>query len=139
MLAELERVKLSKMVEKQLEQFTLRAYADSESGLGLNIDKAKLTGFLQLCWESRDLINQIRATATQITKTAARTPKLGGPLSRHHGETDNNDVELAGEQIRIRLDEIACELQDKSQECQLIIDNMSLTMQTVRWEPPKII
>lgn len=185
-LAELERVRLSSMVESVLDRFELRAWRETE--LDLDMDKAKMASSLKLSFESRAIVNQMQMLKPQLTKMRAETARFADSmlpkLEMKEGETlaknrdgdgiprkrlqptfsqeqlrwesetlaNNSDDEgiptkqlqptfsqeqlrRAGELIASRLDEISTEFDDKINECKTIIDNMSLTMQTVRLSP----
>src|SRR5436305_3098751 len=75
LVAELERIRLFGMVDNLLDNFALRAWADRE--LDLDMDKAKLSSFLKLCFESRDLMNQLQAVKKQLVKMTVETTKFG--------------------------------------------------------------
>ena len=133
LLAELERVRLFGMVDNLLDNFALRAWADRE--LDLDLDKAKLSSFLKLCFESRDLMNQLQAVKKQLVKMIAETTKFGELISQKSVDDllapgFQKRLKCAGEQISSQLDEISTEFDDKINDCNMIINNMSLTMQT---------
>lgn len=118
LLAELERIRLVGRVDDLLDGFALKASSDQE--LDLDMDKSKMATFLKLCYESRDLINQIKAEKRQLNVMATRTTIL---KSRKH-------LRRAGRQINARLGDICSEYDDKLNDCNMVIENMSLTMQT---------
>jgi hypothetical protein len=133
LLTELERIRLFGMVDNLLDNFALRAWAGRE--LDLDMDKAKLSSFLKLCFESRDLMNQLQAVKKQLVKMIAETTKFGELISQK--SVDDllalgfpKRLKCAGEQINSQLDGIQTEFDDKINDCNMIIDNMSLTMQT---------
>ncbi|KAK1762559.1 hypothetical protein QBC33DRAFT_551813 [Phialemonium atrogriseum] len=181
-LAELERVRLSRMVESVLDGFELQAWRETE--LDLDMDKAKMASSLKLSFESRAIVNQMQMLKPQLAKMRAETARFAdsmpAKLEMKEGETlaknrdgdgipgkrlqptfsqeqlrwesetlaNNSDddgiptkqlqpafsqeqLRRAGELIVSRLDEISTEFDDKINECKTIIDNMSLTMQTV--------
>jgi hypothetical protein len=135
LVVELERIRLFGMVDNLLDNFALRAWADRE--LDLDMDKAKLSSFLKLCFESRDLMNQLQAVKKQLVKITAETTKFGALISLNSGEDllapgCQKRLKGAGEQINAQLDEIHTEFDDKINDCNMMIDNMSLTMQTAR-------
>lgn len=118
LVTELERIRLGERVDDLMDHFTLKASSAQE--LELDMEKTKMVAFLKLCYESRDLSNQIRAAKRQIDKMGIRCALLNY----------DERVYWAGEQIRERLDEIRSEYDSKLDECNTIIENMSLTMQT---------
>ncbi|KAF2465717.1 uncharacterized protein BDR25DRAFT_306502 [Lindgomyces ingoldianus] len=118
LVVELERIRLADRVDDLLDRFVLKASSSQE--LDLDMDKKRMAAFLKLCYESRDLINQIHAEKRQLTAISKRTTFL---KSRKH-------LQAAGRQIRARLSEICSEYDDKLGECNMVIENTSLTMQT---------
>ncbi|KAH8805504.1 hypothetical protein F5884DRAFT_679762 [Xylogone sp. PMI_703] len=133
LLAELERIRLFDQVDSLLDNFTFRAWAERE--LDLDTNKAKLTSFLKLCFDSRELIDQMQSVKKQLAKMITEITKFGESLFQQ--PMNNSTVleferlKLAGNQISSRLDEILSEFDDKIDNCNMIIDNMSLTMQTI--------
>ena len=133
LIAELERSRLIERVENLLDSFALRA--DNE--LDLNMDKTKMGAFLKLCYESRDLINQMKAVRRQSAKMVTQTARFGKSIcpNRRKGQLPvvsrtQGTLRQAGQRINLRLNEISSEYDDRINDCNMVIDNMSLTMQT---------
>jgi hypothetical protein len=137
MMAELGRKRLVDRVDNLLDDFALRA--SSEEELDLDMNKAKLATFLKLCYESRDLISLLRIEKRLLAKMGVKTSRRGyamGPKGTDDGflwitGTPRLRKGLwAGKRINRRLIEISSEYDDKINDCSMIIENMSLTMQT---------
>ncbi|KAN0120384.1 hypothetical protein V8E51_002592 [Hyaloscypha variabilis] len=138
LLAQLERIRLVGMVDNLLDKFVLRGRVDRgfDRELDLDMDQTKLSSFLKLCFESRDLVNQIQAVKTQLAKMATETIKFGELISKKYVEDvlspdEEKRLKSAGEQIVSQLREISDEFDEKVNDCKMVVDNMSLTMQTV--------
>ncbi|TPX16392.1 uncharacterized protein E0L32_004041 [Thyridium curvatum] len=123
MFAEMERIRLQKDAERLLGRFALRASRDHD--LDLDMSKAKMTEFLKMCYESRELISHILAFKLQAKKVI------------HSAEEMDKSERLAerwspwaGVQIQTRLSDVLNELEGNIEDCRMIMDNMSLTMQT---------
>ncbi|KAM7215571.1 hypothetical protein V8F06_009038 [Rhypophila decipiens] len=67
MLFEMERVRLGDAVDKLLDNFALRG-SSSDRDLDLDMDKARMTEFLRSCYESRELVNHIKAVQLELGK-----------------------------------------------------------------------
>ena len=137
LLAQLERIRLVGMVDNLLDKFILRGRVDRgfDHELDLDMDQTKLSSFLKLCFESRDLMNQIQAVKTQLAKMATETIKFGELISKKYVEgvlspDEEERLKSAGEQIVSQLREISDEFDEKVNDCKMVVDNMSLTMQT---------
>jgi hypothetical protein len=136
-IAELERVRLSRMVDRLLNGFELQAWRVGE--LDLDMSKAKMAESLKLSLESRAISIQMQAARRQWLKLGSETVRSEDFLSQRNKIPDatpeqrlrEEQLRQAGQQIISRLDEIVTEFDDKISECNMIIDNMSLTMQTV--------
>jgi hypothetical protein len=137
LLAQLERIRLVGMVDNLLDNFVLRGRIDRgfDRELDLDMDQTKLSSSLKLCFESRDLVNQIQAVKKQLAKMAAETIKFGELISKKCVEDmlssdEEKRLKSAGEQIVSQLSEISDEFDDKVNDCKMVVDNMSLAMQT---------
>ncbi|KAK3387898.1 hypothetical protein B0H63DRAFT_559337 [Podospora didyma] len=128
---ELERTRLGDAVEVLLDNFALRGNSDRE--LDLDMDKERMTAFLKSSYASRDLANQIQAVKRQLGKMMMAMS--GGVVDEDpFSNTKSSEYGLssrAGRQIRVRMEDIAYELDDRINDCHLMMNNMSLTMQTV--------
>jgi hypothetical protein len=136
MVAELERIRLISSAEKLLDRFVFRALPDQD--LDLDMDKATMANSLKLCFESRDLINQMEAEKRQLAKMMTRTNRLGDTLYSMKTKSSSainhrlrKRLRQAGHQISTRLGEISHEYDERTSDCNMILENTSLTMQTV--------
>lgn len=77
LIVELERIRLVGRVDDLLDGFALKASSNQELDLGM--DKSEMATFLKMCFESRDLMNQIKAEKRQVNKMATRTCKFEHP------------------------------------------------------------
>lgn len=135
LITELERTRLVGRVDDLLDGFALKASSDQELDIGM--DKSQMTTFLKMCFESRVLIHQIRAEKKQLNIMASRICKSEYPrASTSQSNRFSANMKFrrhfarAGRQITARLSEICSEYEDKLNECDMVIENMSLTMQT---------
>lgn len=138
LLAQLERIRIVGMTDKLMDKFVLRGLVDRgfDRELDLDMDQTRLSSFLKLCFESRDLRNQTQTVKKQLAKMAAETIKFGEIISQKDAEDllslgERKRLKSAGELIDSQLSEITDEFDDKINDCKMIGDNMSLTMQTV--------
>ena len=137
LLAQLERIRIVGMADKLMDKFVLRGLVDRgfDRELDLDMDQTRLSSFLKLCFESRDLRNQTQTVKKQLAKMAAETIKFGEMISQKDVEDllslgERKRLKSAGELIISQLSEITDEFDDKINDCKMIGDNMSLTMQT---------
>ena len=84
LLAQLERIRIVGMADKLMDKFVLRGLVDRgfDRELDLDMDQTRLSSFLKLCFESRDLRNQIQTVKKQLAKMAAETIKFGEMISQ---------------------------------------------------------
>jgi hypothetical protein len=127
MIAELERIRLNDQVEALLNGFALKAGSDQD--LELDMTKEVTLTFLKSCFESRELLKQIKAARWQLKKMIARITQIENKTCRG---MIGGTVSQAGQEIISRLQEIFIEYKDKIIDCEMVIDNMSMTMKTVR-------
>lgn len=137
LLAQLERIRLVGAVDNLLDKFVLRGRIDHgfDRELDLDMDQTKLSSFLKLSFESRDLVNQLQAVKKQLAKMATETIKFGELISKKCVEDmlssdEEKRLKIAGEQIVSQLSEISDEFDEKVNDCKMVVDNMSLAMQT---------
>jgi hypothetical protein len=140
--AEAERVRLRKVVDGILDQFSLlTSRAGTDDLLDLK-SEVKLVSFLRISYESQDLINIMKSTRAQVMKMITETDRgtraatgrklkgaglqLTDPPAHHAPE-----LKSTADRIRVRLREILNEYDEKINECKMVVTNMSLTMQTV--------
>ncbi|KAK3684092.1 hypothetical protein B0T22DRAFT_269755 [Podospora appendiculata] len=150
LLFELERARLVEAVDRLLDSFALKGSSDSD--LDLDMDKARMTEFLKLTYEARELANQIlsvmrqlntmvaamlaveesmssassdRSTSGRVTFSSAvdDTSPRGEPgPNQRADETSIARLKLAGRQIRARLEDISNEFDDKINACHMVTD-----------------
>ncbi|KAH8896755.1 hypothetical protein GQ53DRAFT_803594 [Thozetella sp. PMI_491] len=143
--AELERKRLSEQVEDILDRFTLRtssASVTSDEKLGtLDMSEEQMAEYLQLCYRSQSLAKEFKAVKRQLSKMVQFCDSFGATghssllLAKDPQATLTNDHgdEMAGinDMIRRRILEIMDEYDARIDECVMVVENMSITMQTV--------
>ncbi|KAK6070265.1 hypothetical protein SCUP515_08485 [Seiridium cupressi] len=145
--AELERKRLSERVEDTLDRFTLRTSSvsdlpDQNFGM-LDMNEEQMGEYLQLCYQSQSLAKEFKTVKRQLAKmvqfcndfnpssssknqSVLRTMDSGVVLDDEDGE----DVMNVNRMLKERILEIMGEYDDKIEECDMVVDNMSITMQT---------
>ncbi|KAK9791305.1 hypothetical protein SCARD494_07847 [Seiridium cardinale] len=146
--AELERKRLSERVEDTLDRFTLRTSSvsdlpDHNFGM-LDMNEEQMGEYLQLCYQSQSLAKELKTVKRQLAKmvqfcndfnpssssknqSVLRTMDSGVVLDDEDGE----DVMNVNRMLKERILEIMGEYDDMIEECDMVVDNMSITMQTV--------
>jgi Mg2+ and Co2+ transporter CorA len=136
--AELERERLVGLSDDLVDNFTLKsdilesACWNPESDMG----SEKSQQHLSLCIRSRILIDHIRAVKRQLRKLLDHVDETDSWLlqARSVSKEESQRVirmEKVGHQIRKRIREIMDEYDDKIDECSMMSENLSLTMQTL--------
>ncbi|KAL9112039.1 MAG: hypothetical protein Q9227_003659 [Pyrenula ochraceoflavens] len=135
LIAELERTRLVDRVDSLLDGFALKASSDRK--LNLDMDESEMATFLETCYRSRELINQIKSEKRQLSAMARKTYKFKLYSNSTNEVTtfsailkSQRDLRWPGCEIYARLCEINNEYEDKLNDCSMVIENMSLTMQT---------
>ncbi|KAH7120344.1 hypothetical protein B0J13DRAFT_567837 [Dactylonectria estremocensis] len=140
-LAELERKRLTGLVEDTLDRFTLRAGGTSTVVDGqvsrLHMSEAQMGEYLELCYESQNLAKECKSVKRQLSKMTqfcdhtstwtADSPK--DELSE--AESPQRGLADFGNRIKKRTLEIMDEYDNKIDECGMVLDNTSITMQTI--------
>ncbi|KAI1373025.1 hypothetical protein F4677DRAFT_430786 [Hypoxylon crocopeplum] len=137
--AELERRRLVSMADQLLDGFTLRS-EHLENGkwdpsTDMSSDKAQEC--LALCVQSRNLIDHMRAVKRQLLKLLVEIDEFGNHFASHKSEAHHNHsnkvrrFKKAGFQMKKRLQDTINEYDDKMDECNMIVGNTTLAMQTV--------
>ncbi|KAI1134865.1 hypothetical protein F5Y05DRAFT_416761 [Hypoxylon sp. FL0543] len=132
--AELERERLVAMVDKLVDGFALQS-GRLESRM-TDMSNAKALEYLGLCLESRKLVDNIRAVKRQNVKLLAEIDEFGSYFASLHDEAHPDarkkarQFKKAGNQMKKRLQDILNEYDDKIDECNMIVGNTTLAMQT---------
>lgn len=142
---ELERKRLLAAVDQLVDDFTLKS--DQLESKPWNIDpKADEDGqktqkdYLNVCLRSRNLIDHIHASKRQLSKfldemdeVADELRSLGPEANRAESPAMQTKLEKIGRDMRKRVQDIIREYDDKIDECNKVVCNTSLAMQTVCW------
>lgn len=138
---ELERERLEECVDQLLDDFALNS--SEISPLDLSMGKREMIGYLKKCYRSRELGNEINSLKRQLKRLIDEITVLDETIEIHiqkdkcsevaaqHGQ---QQLKRAGRRIKGRLEEMCDVLDDKIDSCNVTIENMSLTMQTVSTE-----
>ncbi|KAI1864776.1 hypothetical protein JX265_008500 [Neoarthrinium moseri] len=146
--AELERKRLSERVEDTLDRFTLRTNSVSDSPdrdlVMLDMNEEQMSDYLQLCYESQSLAKELKIVKRQLAKMVQFCDDFKPSSSAKHqtvlrsvdqeeilANENSIDVINVNKMLKARILEIMDEYDDKIEECNMIMDNMSITMQTV--------
>ncbi|KAI0105585.1 hypothetical protein F4776DRAFT_471974 [Hypoxylon sp. NC0597] len=137
--AELERERLVASVDKLVDGFALQS-GRLESGSwnpSTDMSNAKAQMYLELCLDSRKLVDNIRAVKRQISKLLTEIDEFGSYFASLNDKAHPNaskkarQFKKAGIQMKKRLQDILNEYDDKIDECNMIVGNTTLAMQTV--------
>lgn len=135
---ELERERLEECVDQLLDDFALNS--SEISPLDLNMGKKDMTSYLKKCYRSRELGNEINSLKRQLRKLVDETGAFDETIEMHTRKDNSSKVaaqhgqqqlKRASRRIKARLEEMCDILDDKIDSCNVTIENMSLTMQTV--------
>ncbi|KAI1340871.1 hypothetical protein F5Y15DRAFT_34877 [Xylariaceae sp. FL0016] len=139
-LAEIERERLVNLVDDLVDKFALRSEHVESKYIKLSSDmsSAKTQEYLHLCLQSRGLADQIRAVKRQILTFIGDIHDLEEYLILHReeispieGTLSERQLKRTGRLMKKRLQDIINEYDDKIDECNMIVGNTSLAMQTV--------
>ncbi|KAF6793084.1 hypothetical protein CSOJ01_13995 [Colletotrichum sojae] len=138
--AELERKRLVEAVEKILDNFFLQSddlettQWDPDTGM----DAQQTHNYLSLCLKSRHLIGHIGTVKRQLSKLVAEIDEVTeqfkslSPVDQREGDSERQQtVAHVGRKMKKRIEDIIREYDDKIDECNMVICNTSLAMQTV--------
>lgn len=137
---ELERARLVETVEDLLDDFTLRSekLETHPWSPDADTDGSKAQQHLSLCVQSQSLMDQMRMAKRQLAKFSkeigiitTELESLSGVEYIYKSEPRAAEVAKVGENMKKRVDDIMIEYDDKIDECQMMICNTSLAMQTV--------
>ncbi|KAK7416637.1 hypothetical protein QQX98_005108 [Neonectria punicea] len=142
-LAELERKRLGELFEKILDRFTLRAGGTAHLANGrigtLHMSEEQMSEYLELCYESQNLAKEFKGVKRQLTKMIEACEELYVPIC---GPEANDSAPVSakavpdglkaiGLKIKTRTLEIIDDYDSKIDECGMVLDNTSITMQTI--------
>ncbi|KAI0097135.1 hypothetical protein F4814DRAFT_128123 [Daldinia grandis] len=136
---ELERERLISIADQLLDGFTLRS-ENLENGSwdpSIDMSKEKTQENLALCLQSRSLIDHMKAVKRQVAKLLVEIEEFEGYFPSHkHGERSHDGKRVhrfkkVGAQMKKRLQDTINEYDGKIDECDMIIGNITLAMQTV--------
>ncbi|KAK9425573.1 hypothetical protein SUNI508_02934 [Seiridium unicorne] len=146
--AELERKRLSERVEDTLDRFTLRTSSvsdlpDQNFGM-LDMNEEQMGEYLQLCYQSQSLAKELKTVKRQLAKMVQFCNDFNPSSSSKNqsvlhtmdsgvvlDDEDGEDVINVNRMLKERILEIMGEYDDKIEECDMVVDNMSITMQTI--------
>lgn len=138
---ELERARLEECVDELLDNFALKPSEDR--ALDLDMAKLEMVDYLKSCYRSRELGSQIGSLKRQLEKVADETKDIERMLSKKKKKKQKQKINVssmpdygdqliqAGQRIKTRLGEMCDTLDNKADDCNIMIETMSLTMQTV--------
>ncbi|KAI2613200.1 uncharacterized protein GGS25DRAFT_478935 [Hypoxylon fragiforme] len=141
--AELERERLVENAEGLVDGFALTSnrFENEAWDASVHMSNEKTQGYLRLCAQSRNITDQIRAVKRQTLKLMGEIDEFNDYFASHKGEAysggaDNSSKKArhfrkAGAQMKKRLQDIINEYDDKVDECNMIVGNTTLAMQTV--------
>ncbi|KAK8033509.1 hypothetical protein PG991_002907 [Apiospora marii] len=138
---ELERSRLEECVDQLTDDFALNS-AELRP-LDLNMGNNEMVNYLKKCYRSRELGNEINSLKRQLRKLIDETTRfdelseaVNEDVKPDHGyeaakQQKQPQIHFIGCRIKSRLEEMCDILDDKIDSCNVTIENMSLTMQTV--------
>ncbi|OTB11878.1 hypothetical protein K445DRAFT_321591 [Daldinia sp. EC12] len=138
-LVELEKERLVSMADHLLDGFTLRSEHLENGSWDPSVDmsKEKTQEYLGLCLQSRNLIDHMKAVRRQVVKLLAEIEEFEDYISSHkqggraHDGKRARQFKKTGAQMKKRLHDIINEYDGKMDECNMIVANITLAMQTV--------
>lgn len=114
-------------MDELLDNFALKPSEDR--ALDLDMGKLEMVDYLKSCYRSRELCSQIGSLKRQLEKVARETTVIES-MPDH-----SNQLIQAGRRINTRLGEMCDTLDIKANDCNIMIETMSLTMQTAHPHP----
>ncbi|CAJ2507581.1 Uu.00g087670.m01.CDS01 [Anthostomella pinea] len=139
--AEVERERLVGIADQLLDRFTLRSEHLENRPLDPSTDMngANTQEHLALCLQSRSLVDHIQSVKRQLSKLLTEIDDLGQRLTLRKEKDgilpktfkNGRQLKRMGVQMKKRLQDIIHEYDDKIDECNMIVGNTSLAMQTV--------
>lgn len=138
--AELERKRLVDLADKLLDNFTLRS-EHLENGIwdpSVELNATKAQENLKLCFQSRNIADHMKAVKRQLSKFLDAIDLTGKTMM---GECPGDILQQklpkrehltnVAFQMKQRTQDIMIEYDDKINECEMVMGNTSLAMQTV--------
>ncbi|KAH6885429.1 hypothetical protein B0T10DRAFT_492693 [Thelonectria olida] len=140
--AELERKRLTGLLEDTLDRFTLRtgdfSALDGRLQNSLHMSDSQMHEYLEICYESQNIGREFKCVKRQLSKMAQFCDDLNTmeisskkfiqsiPTTRERQEMINFNLK-----IKQRTLEIVDEYDNKVDTCGMVLDNTSITMQTI--------
>lgn len=142
--AELERERLVDTADQLVDGFALTSerFENESWDPEIHMSNEKTQEYLKLCSQSRSITDQIRAVKRQTLKLMSEIDEFGDYFATHKGDAYSGSSKKvrqfrkAGAQMKKRLQDIINEYDDKIDECNMIVGNTTLAMQTVSPPPP---
>lgn len=145
---ELDRLRLIDRADKLADKFTLGS--DILGTRAWDANNPKMQEYLEICVQSRTLVDHIRAVKRQLAKVLVEIDDLEKLWTRTMTDAtlkdDNTNIEKptlqeriieTGNQMKQRIRDMMDEYDDKIDECKKMAQNLSLAMQTVGRRLPK--
>ncbi|OLN96286.1 hypothetical protein CCHL11_04449 [Colletotrichum chlorophyti] len=135
--AELERDRLVKAVEKLIDRFTLRSdrLENATWSPESDLDGKQTQEHLSLCLQSRSLMDHIRSVKRQLNKLLREIDEVNEELASlsaaNQLPADLASLTSVGKKMKRRVQDIMIEYDDKIDDCNMMLCNTSLAMQTV--------
>ncbi|KAK7427390.1 hypothetical protein QQZ08_006159 [Neonectria magnoliae] len=142
-LAELERKRLGELLEGTLDKFTLRAGGAAHLANGrigtLHMSEQQMSEYLELCYESQNLAKEFKRVKRQLTKMIEACEDLCVPICGPEANDGDpvstkavrDGLKTIGLKINTRTFEIIDDYDNKIDECGMVLENTSITMQTI--------
>jgi hypothetical protein len=135
MLIELERQRVVNQADKLMDQFSLRSEVLEGQPWtpDTDIDGFKAQEYLALCLQSQSLVAHIQSFKRQTAGVFVQLDELE-TLRQSTGPKSEQDKDMfikTGHRIRSRLDDVMNELDDTVDNCRMMTETLSVTMQTV--------
>ncbi|TEA14671.1 hypothetical protein C8034_v003138 [Colletotrichum sidae] len=134
--AELERKRLTSIVDDHLDNFVSRSDLFQTTPLSLQspaMNDKETRKYLALCLQNQELVGHIRAVKRQLSKFLAEIDDVSLELAAIFPGDSEKGQSLAkvGLKMKRRVQDIMREYDDRIDDCNMIISNTSLAMQTV--------
>ncbi|TDZ30751.1 hypothetical protein C8035_v002360 [Colletotrichum spinosum] len=133
---ELERKRLLSFVERVLDDFVLRAdHLENEPwDPATRMNTEETHKYLSLCLRSRSLIDHIKAVKRQLAKFSEELDVVAEEMRLREDNVNREKEQViaeVGREMKKRIRDVMDEFNDKMDDCNMVICNTSLAMQTV--------